>query len=365
MIKLATNGDIVDDEKKLQFVFLMDPYESLNFATETSLLLIGELLMKGHKVFWLEMDGLSLRHDKLWGQARAVKSANPVVLHAERELNIELVDSVVTRIDPPFNQRYLHLTYLLDFLPSSVIQINSVSALRNVNEKLFALNWPLLVPPSITTSNRLELMRFIHLHRRVIIKPLDDCSGRGIIKLDADASNFEAELEEVFVAIANSESGSPYITAQKFLDEVVEGDKRIYLVNGEPLGWVNRIPKRGSYLANIHQGAVCSEFELTARDRHIIEAIKPELVKRGLLFVGLDIIGGYMTEINVTSPSAVRQINAVMNIRMEEKMVSAMVGYVRSGQSATEVKLRDDGMLYECNIKWPVHCCVPSGTQQC
>jgi len=325
------------NNNKLQFLFLMDPYETLNLDTETSLLCMDELMARGHQVYWLEQSDLHLANGIVMGQVSRVIATDPFSLQLKKEVELSEFDSLVIRKDPPFDKSYLHLTYLLDFLPEHTVQFNSPQALRDVNEKLFTLNWADFCPDSVTTMDPLVLTAFAEKHGKIVVKPLDDCSGRGIEFLTADQLDFNERVTHLF-------GSSPrYLMAQQYLAEVIEGDKRIYMIDGKAIGWVNRIPASGSDLANIHQGATCHPFELNKREQEIVAAIGPELNRRGLLLVGLDIIGGNMTEINVTSPSAVRQINQVNGSQLEKQIVDAMLNKIDSAgreQARSSVPLK-------------------------
>tara|TARA_B100001971_G_C18189546_1_gene537764 strand:+ start:249 stop:1265 length:1017 start_codon:yes stop_codon:yes gene_type:complete len=310
------------NNQSLRFLFLMDPYASLNLETETSLLCMNELMARGHRVYWLEETGLYLTNGIVKGQVNEVITTAPFRLARNEEAELSEFDALVIRKDPPFDKNYLHITYLLDFLPSHVHQFNSPRALRDVNEKLFTLNWAHYCPDSVTTMNPAILRTFAKKHGKIVVKPLDDCSGRGIEFLRPEQDDFDERVADLFG------STQRYLMAQQYLPEVSEGDKRIYMIDGEAAGWVNRIPPPGSDLANIHQGASCHPFELDQREKQIVAAIGPELKRRGLLLVGLDIIGGYMTEINVTSPSAVRQINQVNGSHLEKQIVDAMLAQI-------------------------------------
>jgi len=314
-----------------QFLFIMDPYPTLNLETETSLLLMGELLSLGHMVYWTEASQLILRQNRVFGITKRVHAVEPFLLASAEEEPLNRFDVVLMRNDPPFNVSYLHLTYMLDFLDSKVVQFNPARSVRNANEKLFALNWPEWVPPTITTMYAPALEAFLECHGKIVVKPIEDCSGRGIEFLNACQPDAHRRIAAV---VTGSDGKGRFVTAQKFLEQVLEGDKRVYLVNGKPLGIVNRIPAVGSFLANIHQGARCMATELTNREEQIIQAIAPLLREMGLFLVGLDLIGELITEINLTSPSAVRQINQVMGKQIEKEIVVAMLEYVGAHQES-------------------------------
>jgi len=311
-----------------RIVFVMDAYASLNLETETSLLLMEELIGRGHQVFWLEVHGVSLQGGCLKAKVSQVKSVQNFKLLPCSEVCLDNFDALLLRIDPPVDTEYLHLTYLLSFLSPSVKQFNAVASLRNFNEKLLPLKWPEVCPATLVSRNIDDFKQFLALHREIVMKPLGDCSGRGIQRFslnDIDSAAF-------YGLFAQESSASAYFMAQEFLDAVEYGDKRIFLVNGEVAGFVNRIPKTGEFLANIHQGATCEATDLTEFELNTINKIAPFLKAQGLLFVGLDFIGGYLTEVNITSPSAIRQINQVMGVNAHKLMVDSMLGSFAKGR---------------------------------
>ena len=303
-------------------LFLMDPYETLNLATETSLLLMEEFIARGHQVYWLEQENLWLRQDEPVGLISRVQTLTPFVKDRPVELSLNRFDALLPRLDPPVDQNYLNLTYLLDFLNPTVLQFNPIRALRNFNEKLLPLRWPEWVPPTLVSRNKEQLLAFLKEQQEIIIKPLNDCSGRGVIKLHSGQTDAEQLLAS---SLLDKQDQPQFLQAQKFLAAVAEGDKRVYLVNGAVAGIVNRLPKAGSFLANIHQGASCEASELTDREAQIIETIKPFLLAQGLCLVGVDFIGGYLTELNITSPSAIRQINQVSQATVHKQIVDALI----------------------------------------
>ena len=256
----------------MKLLFIMDRFETLNLETETSLLLMDELLSRGHQVYWLEQSDVFLQHHVPMGLVSEVSSISPFAKTPNEEVSLNDFDALLTRLDPPFDQNYLHLTYIFDHLNESVIQFNPAKALRNYNEKILPLRWPDFVPPTLVTQNKQQILDFVLRHDDIVVKPLDDCSGRGVVKLSAQQQNLEQVLS---ASLLNAFDQPQMLQAQRFLPEVSEGDKRVYLVNGEPVGIVNRLPREGHFLANIHQGARCEASDLSVRERHIIETIKP------------------------------------------------------------------------------------------
>jgi glutathione synthase len=320
-----------------RFLFLMDPYAGLNLETETSLLLMDALLRLGHQVHWLEAEALYLLHDEPRGRVSSVIGVEPFALDAASDRSLNDFDAVVVRLDPPFDARYLHVTYMLDFLADGVVQFNEASAIRNFNEKVLPLRWPQLAPPSVVTQSVDMLETFLARHGEIVVKPLDDCSGRGVLRVDADTFDRQQMSEHLL----DAQRRRRYIIAQKFLPEVSAGDKRVYLVNGEAVGWVNRLPRAGHFLANIHQGAVCEPTRLSERETAAVGEIAPFLRRNGLFLVGVDFIGGYLTEVNLTSPSAVRQINAVTGGAVHEQIVDRMLHRVESRRASKDGKCCD------------------------
>jgi glutathione synthase len=310
-----------------KFLFVMDPCETLNLETETSLLLMQELIERGQGVYWLQQEDLSLEHDQPMGLVFPVTGADPLQRVEPAWSNLNWFDAVLVRKDPPFDTGYLQLTLILDHLDPGVAQFNDVKALRNFNEKMLPLRWPEFTPPTLISMSADQLARFAMKHRDLVLKPLDDCSGRGILKIEWDErGDFREQIKS---ALTDSNGKPRFLLAQKYLPAVSQGDKRVYLVNGKALGMVNRVPQTGSFLANIHQGATCLPAQLSAREDHIIKTIAPFLLEHGIFLAGADFIDGYLTELNITSPSAIRQINEVSGEQVQHRIVDAMLERIR------------------------------------
>ena len=317
----------MDMNTAAKFLFVMDPYETLNLKTETSLLLMQELIERGQGVYWLQQEELSLVHDQPMGLVFPVTGTDPLQRAEPAWSNLNQFDAVLVRKDPPFDTGYLQLTLILDHLDPGVAQFNDVKALRNFNEKMLPLRWPEFTPPTLISMSADQLARFAMKHQCLVLKPLDDCSGRGILKIEWDEhGDFREQINE---ALTDSNGKPRFLLAQKYLPAVSQGDKRVYLVNGKALGMVNRIPQAGSFLANIHQGAKCLPAQLSAREDHIIRTIAPFLLEHGIFLAGADFIDGYLTELNITSPSAIRQINEVSGEQVQHRIVDAMLERIR------------------------------------
>lgn len=316
----------LDMNTPAKFLFVMDPFETLNLKTETSLLLMQDLIERGQRAYWLQQEDIALVHDQPMGLVSPVKGADPLELAEAGWSNLNSFDAVLVRKDPPFDTEYLQLTLILDHLDPGIAQFNDVKALRDFNEKMLPLRWPEFTPPTLITMNADQLERFAIEHRNLVLKPLNDCSGRGISKIDWDErGDFRAQIGE---ALVDADGNDRFLVAQKYLPAVSQGDKRVYLVNGEAVGMVNRIPQPGSYLANIHQGAQCEPTQLSETENHIINTIAPFLIDHGIYLAGADFIDGYLTELNITSPSAIRQINEASGEQVQHRIVDAMLARV-------------------------------------
>ena len=231
---------------------------------------------------------------------------------ATEELQLTNIDVVFMRKDPPFDMDYIYATYLLEHAEDSgVLVVNKPSSLRDANEKLFALNFPDCIPETLVSSNIEKLSEFISKIKTAVVKPLDGMGGTDIFKLAKGDKN----IEEVLLKITNQ--GSRYIMAQEFLPEIKDGDKRILLINGRPVDYaLARIPAEGNFKGNLAAGAKGVGQPLSERDRYLCSQIAPMLIEKELMFVGLDVIGDYITEINVTSPTCIRELDSQFNLNI-------------------------------------------------
>jgi glutathione synthase len=302
----------------MHVLFVIDPLATLNLSTETSLLLMEELVRRGHSVAVATLPDLFLTEQGAGVRAAAIRlrlSAQPFYeLGAAVDRAFTEFDLVLMRKDPPVDTAYLAATFILERAAGVVPVVNDPLSLRTVNEKLWPLSVPQFAPPTLVSSDAARLVAFARRHGRVVLKPLEDCSGRGIALVDAE------QAPQRIAAHLAAHAGR-LLLAQRFLEGVAAGDKRILLLAGAPIGAVNRIPRSRDHLANIHQGARVEATALTARDHAIIAAVKPLLLRHRLWLAGIDVIDGHLTEINVTSPSAARQINAVSGTHVEVPIV--------------------------------------------
>jgi glutathione synthase len=304
----------------LEILFVMDPIEVLIVETETSLLLIGEAGRRGHRCAVAHLGDLYLADRTARARTRAIALEDEARPHprlgSDEDRALEDFDLVLMRKDPPVDVDYLNGLTILEPAAGAVPVINDPAGLRASNEKLLPLEVPGAAAPSLVSADPRVVAEFVREHEDVVVKPLNEFSGHGIVRYSTRDSDLDADS----VGGLATHDGK-HVLVQRFLPEVVRGDKRVFVVAGEPIGWVNRLPRAGSFRANIHQGARVEATELTGRERELIEAFAPILAARGLDLAGFDFIGDYVTEINVTSPSALRQINQVMGERLERRVV--------------------------------------------
>ena len=289
----------------LQVAIQMDPMETINVASDSTFVLALEAQARGHALFHYLPRDLALSDDKLTARVRPLnvrREAPYFELGALRTLDLDGVDIVLMRQDPPFDMAYITATHLLEHVSRKSLVVNDPAAVRNAPEKLFATHFVGLMPPTLISSDPEAIADFRRRHGDIILKPIFGNGGAGVFHLKPDDDNLNALLE-MFTRL----SREPVIV-QRYLPEIRQGDKRIILIEGEPVGAVLRVPKAGEARANLHVGGQAKKTALTARDREICATIGPTLRAQGLVFVGIDVIGDYLTEINVTSPTGIRAI---------------------------------------------------------
>lgn len=289
----------------MRHVFIMDPLESVKPWKDTTYFLMLAAAERGHRIYAMSQMELTLRHDRLIGHARPLQvfadHQRPFAAGPAEELDLAAVDVVWERTDPPVNRRYLYASLFLDFLPERVRVINRPSAIRGWNEKLSALKFPDLTPATLVTSRAQEIREFAQRHARITLKPVDGHGGKGVEFCSAADADFEAALARV------TNGGSRWIIAQEYLPLAREGDKRILLLEGEGLGAVLRLHADGLELNNLDQGGSANPTTLTDRDLEICRRVGPELASAGIVFAGIDVIGGQLMEVNVTSPTGLQE----------------------------------------------------------
>lgn len=291
----------------LRVAIQMDPIESVNIESDTTWLMATTAQDRGHPLWIYDFRTLALEDGRLFCRARPATlrqtQGDHVSLGEEVRLDLaEDVDVILMRQDPPFDMAYVTATYLLETVHPKTLVVNDPAEVRSAPEKLLATRFPGLQPPTLISSDPVALVDFHRRHGDVVLKPLHGAAGSGVVRLKADDPNLEALIE-----IHAAGSRDPLVI-QKFIPAVSAGDKRIILIDGEPVGAINRVPAKDQVRSNLRVGGTAAPVELTARDREICAAIGPTLRERGLLFVGIDVIGDYLTEINVTSPTGAQQL---------------------------------------------------------
>ncbi len=291
----------------------MDPLDTVDVHHDTTYVMMREAERRGHDVFHCQVSDLTRvgLHTHAAGRRVAVEDglrAGP----AER-LDFDSLELVFMRKDPPFDIDYVFATYQLDGVdPERTWVLNRPDGLRAANEKCFIQDFPALIPDTIVTMQASEIRAFMSEHDgRCIIKPLDGMGGLGIFMLSENDPNLSSLIE------TSTNRGRQFVTCQRYLPRAVEGDKRIVLIGGEPVGAVLRVPAPGELRGNMAAGASSVKTEVTPREREICAALKPRLDELGLVFVGIDVIGDYLTEVNVTSPTGAQEINELDDVSVE------------------------------------------------
>lgn len=288
----------------------MDPIEAVKVASDTTFMMALEAQARGHNLWVYDPAMLSLEtagaRPRLTARAQTVRvrpfQGDHAALGPPETLDLSTTDVVLMRQDPPFDMAYVTATHLLETVHPRTLVVNDPAEVRNAPEKLFVLGFPELTPPTLITRDRAAIAEFRARHGDIVLKPLYFGGGSGVARLQADDPNLDALLE------LHGQLGREPVIAQAFLPAVTKGDKRILLVDGDPVGAINRVPAAGQIRSNMAVGGQAEAVELDARDREICAAIGPELKRRGLMFVGIDVIGGLLTEINVTSPTGAQQL---------------------------------------------------------
>jgi len=291
----------------LAVAFQMDPIETINIDADSSFALALEAQARGHAMLHYLPTALTLRDGRLYARGRTLEvyrqHGNHHKFGETEELDLAGLDVILMRQDPPFDMAYITATHLLELLPADgPLVVNDPTSVRNAPEKLFVLRFKELMPPTLLTLDAGEIRAFWDEHGDIILKPLFGNGGAGIIHLRPGDENLNSLLE--LHTLHNREP----LMVQRYVPEVRQGDKRIILVDGEPKGAVLRVPAQGESRANLHVGGRAVKTTLTPREQEICAAIGPSLKEQGLVFVGIDVLGDYITEINVTSPTGIQEI---------------------------------------------------------
>ena len=304
-----------------KFAFVMDPLEAVLADKDTTFVFMLEALRRGHELYHVGLKGLYAQGHQGFAHARRCEMmrAQPHfrVLDAGAPYPLEAFDAIFMRKDPPADAPYLYATMLLSLADRHrTFILNEPAGLREANEKLYALNFPGAIPPTIVTYEIPRLKRFMEEQGgEMIVKPLDGHGGEGVFHADARDRNLNAILEAVTLFETRP------IMGQRYIPEIRNGDKRLIVLNGEPLGCTLRVPRDDEHRGNIHVGGNCVKADITPRDREICRMLRPRLERDGLYFVGLDIIGNFLTEVNVTSPTGIQEIDRLDAVNLEAKVI--------------------------------------------
>lgn len=304
---------------------VMDPIESIVVKKDTTLAMLLAAQRLGWELFYMQQSDLYLDQ----GSARSVMSqvevkddeADWYTLGAEKDQSLASLDVILMRKDPPFDMDFVYSTYILEqALREGCLVVNNPQSLRDCNEKLFATQFPQCCPPLIVSASAAKLKGFHKTHQDVIYKPLDGMGGASIFRVKPDDPNISVVIETL------TDNGRHQIMAQKFVPEISNGDKRILVINGVPIDYaLARVPAIGETRGNLAAGGAGVAQPLSDRDRWIVDQVSPTLVEKGLLFVGLDVIGDYLTEINVTSPTCVREIDKAYDLDIAGELMACIV----------------------------------------
>lgn len=315
----------------MKVAFQMDPIGAIDINADSSFRLAEEAQSRGHDLFFYTPDHLAYQEGRITARGHDLTVQRVQGAHADlgplREVDLSTFDAVWLRQDPPFDMHYITSTHLLDRLAPQTLVVNDPFWVRNYPEKLLVLDFPELTPPTTIARDLETIKAFKQKHGDVILKPLYGNGGAGVFRLDAQDRNLTS-LHELFTGF----SREPLIV-QKFLPDVSNGDKRVILVDGAPVGAINRVPAAGETRSNMHVGGRPEKISLSARDLEICAAIGPLLKEKGQVFVGIDVIGDYLTEINVTSPTGIQELERFDGINVAGQIWDAIEARVSSQAS--------------------------------
>ncbi|MDB5371520.1 MAG: glutathione synthase [Belnapia sp.] len=308
--------------RALRVAVQMDPIAGINIDADSTFALMLEAQARGHSLWHYHVRDLALTGGRVMAHAEPVTVERKLGAHyafgPAEELDLATVDVVLMRQDPPFDMAYITATHLLEHIHPKTLVVNDPASVRNAPEKLFVLHFPELMPETLVTADRRQILKFREKHGDIIVKPLFGNGGAGVFHIKPGDSNL-ASLIEMF-----TERSREPLMVQRYVPEVRLGDKRIILVDGVPMGAINRVPAAGEARSNMHVGGRPEQTTLTEREREICARIGPELKARGMIFVGIDVIGDYLTEINVTSPTGLQEIARFDGVHLEQAIWDAI-----------------------------------------
>ena len=314
----------------MKFAFIIDPIQQLDPGHDTSVALMEAAQAGGHEVWITQAEALGVEMGRAMARMQPV-TLEPVTLSDDNlwvaktdwyslgtsvYQPLEAMDVVMMRTDPPVTIPYLYTTYVLDYVdPTKTLVMNSPQGLRTANEKMYALQFTRAIPETIVSRDKTVIRQTVERWGRAVLKPLGGKAGEGILFLEQGDRNLNSMIE------ISTQQGREPVMIQTYLPAAKEGDKRIILLNGEPIGAVNRIPTGNEFRGNMAVGGRVAQVAITDREREICKQLAPTLQRDGLMFVGIDIIGGYLTEVNVTSPTGIREIDRLDNVRLGKQVI--------------------------------------------
>jgi glutathione synthase len=303
---------------------VMDPISGINIKKDSTFAMLLAARKKGWEIYYMELNDLFIHETRAMAYVRALSVQDDKTkwyeFHQHELIPLTELDAILMRKDPPFNIEYIYSTYILEYAQvEGVLVVNSPAGLRDVNEKMFINYFPECIAPTIVTRNKRQILEFIRMHDQIVLKPLEGMGGKSVFRL----GNGEANTNVIIETLTSDQSR--YVMAQKFIPEISQGDKRILLIDGKPVEYaLARIPMEGETRGNLAAGGTGKGVELSDRDRWICAQVGPVLTEKGLFFVGLDVIGDYLTEINVTSPTCIRELDTIYNIDIGLELMDAI-----------------------------------------
>jgi glutathione synthase len=309
---------------------IMDPITGINIKKDSSFAMLLAAQARNWEIYYMVINDLFLLGDSLFANMRRLSVTDDInhwfEFNGETISMLADLDVILMRKDPPFDSEYLYVTYLLDHLQQKgKLIVNNPESLRNANEKLFITHFPQCIPPTLVTSDAARIKAFIDEHADVILKPLDNMGGTSIFRIRNDDPNLSVIIETL------TDNGQRFTMGQKFIPEISAGDKRILLIDGKPIPYgLARIPQEGETRGNLAKGGIGKGIELDDRDKWICDQVGPKLHEMGLIFVGIDVIGQYLTEINVTSPTCIRELDKIYGLDIAGQLMAAIEKRINS-----------------------------------
>ena len=312
---------------------IMDPIGGINIKKDSTFAMLLAAQSQGWELYYMEQSDLFIKDNKAMTNCKVISvqdnNAKWYQIHQSLTVLLSDLDVVLMRLDPPFDSEYIYTTYILDLAKNEgAFVVNDPAGLRNSNEKMFTSVFPQCIPPTLISRNPDLIKSFIRENEEIVLKPLHSMGGRSVFKIKIGDLNTNVIIETL------TNYHTQFVMAQKYIPEIAEGDKRILLINGKPVDYaLARIPMVGETRGNLAAGGIGKGVELSDKDRWICEQVGPTLKERGLLFVGLDVIGDYLTEINVTSPTCIRELDSIYNIDIAGNLMKTIESIIHARRS--------------------------------